>query len=934
MVQNSKQKGKRQPQSSSTNNKAQHNSKGSHPKNDYKRFLELNALFDNIEQLKTDGYYTFNIVSKNWLNQWRRSMKEKLTEPLGKVNSDLIHPNPCKLPKRIFVNDIKYVLANNIDLHYEFEVVTEEAWSFIESKHEAFAIQKVFYLNEQYNFIEECPLLALNVVLVDEENKTYPYLVEIDDTMQTKKVIDQLYDTFELEVEDVDLYLMDTRLELDELIRSVSQDNIVYGKSLPENAKFSFKHLRDFEVICLDMNKGKRITSLSPKVEGYCYYCRVQRTLNYKCSCVIASYCSIDCKYSNYLSHRYICPNLSDTYEDVETDLQEWEVKPNNKGKHGIINIGNSCYLNCLLQILKSVPEISQEFVSNPLEKFKSSNFLLTFYHIMKKINLFEGDELKPWPLKIALGLHNKNYLFYAQNDAAECLDSILNLIDESGNDDAVKVSKAFKGTFVTKFSCLNCNHIKTVKKEEQFFIMEMSLVQEKPKINCEFFAIANPQKPFELISNKMTAKENELVFDTLAKSLIPECDSSKSLLFVLDKEKIRSVADVTDPIFSLLIKQKNDIKFQETILLFHQPQADSVFYFYATFNQIQIYNKQLEMKSKLCYMRPIQVADESIDKESLGTSSMAVHLEVFLYFWSYLIQIIPALSEIGDPAKLTADRYLLKLIYSRVMNIPLPKGESEENDSVENKEKEEGKEVDLEELVASKIQPSASPLYSLKYINRDLICANCGKKAEHACAVQFTDKILPFKEGRVFGLDISIDFPSTSPLLITLKKVTENERVATVAPKREIISGPVYTVNSSIEHYFEPQLIERRCKHCEGNSSTMASKIKQYPKFLVLHLKRFTQRFEKNNYVQVKLEEFVDFDFIMNLEGHEYHLMGIVNHRGNLDQGHYTSFSYNRQSKMWMFYDDAKWEVVENLNRMKSKENYILVYELVESAN
>lgn len=339
-------------------------------------------------------------------------------------------------------------------------------------------------------------------------------------------------------------------------------------------------------------------------------------------------------------------------------------------------------------------------------------------------------------------------------------------------------------------------------------------------------------------------------------------------------------------------------------------------------------------MKSKLCYMRPIQVADESIDKESLGTSSMAVHLEVFLYFWSYLIQIIPALSEIGDPAKLTADRYLLKLIYSRVMNIPLPKGESEENDSVENKEKEEGKEVDLEELVASKIQPSASPLYSLKYINRDLICANCGKKAEHACAVQFTDKILPFKEGRVFGLDISIDFPSTSPLLITLKKVTENERVATVAPKREIISGPVYTVNSSIEHYFEPQLIERRCKHCEGNSSTMASKIKQYPKFLVLHLKRFTQRFEKNNYVQVKLEEFVDFDFIMNLEGHEYHLMGIVNHRGNLDQGHYTSFSYNRQSKMWMFYDDAKWEVVENLNRMKSKENYILVYELVESAN
>ena len=934
MVQNSKQKGKRQPPSSSANNKVQQNSKGSHPKSDYKRFLELNALFENLEQLKPDGYYTFNIVSKSWLGRWRRSMKEKLHEPLGKVNADLIHPNPYKLAKRIFVNDINYVLANNIDVHYEFELVTDEAWSFIDSRHEAFAIQKVFYLNENYNFIEESPLLSLNLVLVDEENKTYPYLVEMDDTMQTKKIVDQLFDAFQLETDDVDLYLMDTRLEFDELIRSVSQDNIVYGKSLSENSKLSFKHLRDFEVICLDMSKGRKITSLSPKIEGFCYYCRVQRPLKYKCSCVIASYCSIDCKYSNYLSHRYICQNLADTFEDVETDLQEWEVKPHNKGKHGIVNIGNSCYLNCLLQIFKSIPEISHDFVSKPLEKFKSSNFLLTFYHIMKKINFFEGDELKPWPLKIALGLHNKNYLFYAQNDAAECLDSILNLIDESGNEDAVRVSKAFKGTFITKFTCQNCQHDKKVKKEEQFFIMELSLVQEKQKFNCEFFAIAHPERPFELTSQKMKVKENELTFSAIAKSLIAEADSNKSLLFLLDKEKIRSVSDASEPLGGLLHRQKNDIKLQETILLFLQPQMDSLFYLYATFNQIQIYNKQLEMKSKLCFMRPIQLSDEFVDKESLDTNGIAIHLQVFLYIWSYLNQLMPDLTEIVDQAKVSDDRNLLKLIYSRIMNVPLPKKASEENDASDMKE--EGGDIgyNLESELALKIKPPTVPYYFVKYINRDLVCANCGKKAEHACPIQFAEKVLPFKEGRVFGLDVSIEFPSTSPMLTLLKKVTESERATTVAPKREIISSPIYTVNSSIEHYFEPQLIERRCKHCEGNSSTMASRIKQFPKFLVLHLKRFTQRFEKNNYVQVKLEEFVDFDFIMTLEGHQYHLMGIVNHRGNLDQGHYTSFAYNSQSKMWMFYDDEKWEIVENFNRMKSKENYILVYELVEAHN
>lgn len=339
-------------------------------------------------------------------------------------------------------------------------------------------------------------------------------------------------------------------------------------------------------------------------------------------------------------------------------------------------------------------------------------------------------------------------------------------------------------------------------------------------------------------------------------------------------------------------------------------------------------------MKSKLCFMRPIQLSDEFVDKESLDTNGIAIHLQVFLYIWSYLNQLMPDLTEIVDQAKVSDDRNLLKLIYSRIMNVPLPKKASEENDASDMKE--EGGDIgyDLESELALKIKPPTVPYYFVKYINRDLVCANCGKKAEHACPIQFTEKVLPFKEGRVFGLDVSIEFPSTSPMLTLLKKVTESERATTVAPKREIISSPIYTVNSSIEHYFEPQLIERRCKHCEGNSSTMASRIKQFPKFLVLHLKRFTQRFEKNNYVQVKLEEFVDFDFIMTLEGHQYHLMGIVNHRGNLDQGHYTSFAYNSQSKMWMFYDDEKWEIVENFNRMKSKENYILVYELVEAHN
>lgn len=912
-----------------------HNHKSS--KNDYKRFIELNSFFDKVDQLNPGAYYTYHIISRTWLRNWKKSSKEKLTEPLGPANAEFIHPNPYKLFEKIFVNNEKYVLVNNLDLNYEFELATEEAWNWLASKHEVRAIPKVFYLNEEYTFVETIRLLSLNVILVDENNQPHTYLLQLEETRNTGKLIEQLCYHLKLELDQIDLYLMDTRLDLEEILKGITLDSIIYGKLLPENATFSFKHLKTFEIICIVLNKSKHILSLSPKTDGFCYSCRKLKPLQFKCGCVIASYCSIDCKYSDYLSHKYICPEIVDTFEDINSDLKELEGKSYNNGEKGLTNVGNSCYLNCLLQILKTVPAVKENFISSQLDIFKNSNFLMSLYHIMKKINLFERDELKPWPLKIALGLQSSNYLFFAQNDSSECLDSILNLLDESGNEKAIQISNSFKGSFVTKFKCLGCKHVKTQKKEEPFFIMALSLVQEKQKFDCEFYEISAKDRPFELKSKKVILKEAELIFEDIAKQLNDSFDPNKTLLFMIDKEKVKYVSDAKEPIQSIISKQKHDFKFQDSILLFYEPTLITDFYLFASFNFIQLYNKHLEMKTKLCNARPIQISEKLIDKNVIGISGEAIHLSLFNYLRIYIIQFQPELAELFEKYDLRNDFSKLKIVYFHFFNYAIEKEEEISNDKIEEENRnDEKRKCDEDEItytnhICKTVIPLKSAFYIIKYVNRDPVCSNCGKKGEHACLIIPNEKLFKFSEGKVFSLDIFIEFPANSSFSTFLKKITEPERQPNIPPKKDLGFSSTYTVESSLETYFEAQRIDRNCKHCGSKNSTMATSIKKFPSFLVLHLKRFTQKFHKNNYVQVKIEDFVDFEFEIKLEGNTYHLMGIINHRGDLDHGHYTSFVYHRETKNWMFFDDANCEIVQNPSRMKSKDNYILIYELIQ---
>lgn len=65
-----------------------------------------------------------------------------------------------------------------------------------------------------------------------------------------------------------------------------------------------------------------------------------------------------------------------------------------------------------------------------------------------------------------------------------------------------------------------------------------------------------------------------------------------------------------------------------------------------------------------------------------------------------------------------------------------------------------------------------------------------------------------------------------------------------------------------------------------------------------------------------------------MDIEGESYKLVGVINHHGEINSGHYTTYVLNKISEKWNFFNDEKVEIVSDLKRIISKDNYLLFYE------
>lgn len=169
------------------------------------------------------------------------------------------------------------------------------------------------------------------------------------------------------------------------------------------------------------------------------------------------------------------------------------EQFPQNEHYFGLVNFGNTCYCNSVLQALYFCKPFRNKVLESKVKlKRNGKETLLTcladlFYTISnqkKKTGSYA-------PKKFITRLRKENEIFdnYMQQDAHEFLNYLLNTIadllrSEKGDKHAITwVQEIFQGTLTNETRCLNCESISS--KDEDFIDLSVDVEQNTSLTHC-----------------------------------------------------------------------------------------------------------------------------------------------------------------------------------------------------------------------------------------------------------------------------------------------------------------------------------------------------------------------------------------------------------------------------------------------------------------
>ena len=134
-------------------------------------------------------------------------------------------------------------------------------------------------------------------------------------------------------------------------------------------------------------------------------------------------------------------------------------------------------------------------------------------------------------------------------------------------------------------------------------------------------------------------------------------------------------------------------------------------------------------------------------------------------------------------------------------------------------------------------------------------------------------------------------------------------------------------SLETCIESYFSPEVIERRCPSCNEERSTQTTTFVTSPANLILQLKRF--EFDRNLNRSVKKHDTIQIPERLELPGGEkYCLLSIINHIGETpNSGHYNCLLSENNENLYTLVDDENVTESVRLTENMSKTAYILSY-------
>lgn len=141
------------------------------------------------------------------------------------------------------------------------------------------------------------------------------------------------------------------------------------------------------------------------------------------------------------------------------------------------------------------------------------------------------------------------------------------------------------------------------------------------------------------------------------------------------------------------------------------------------------------------------------------------------------------------------------------------------------------------------------------------------------------------------------------------------------------------FSLNSCFDLLLKKEALDEnnkwKCDKCRVlENAERCISISYFPKILLITLKRFTNQISKDeSLIRFPLSNFDVSNYSKNEKNLTYDLLGVINHSGQINMGHY--YSYVKRNRSWYCFND---ENVERIGEEKvvTKNAYLLIYRKV----
>ena len=814
--------------------------------------------------------------------------------------------------------------------------------------------------------IIRCLDYEINKILkndVNEENKNEinVYLYKINKS--NKDIITQIILSF---INDIQTY---ESIYLQELIFNEEEKN----NSVENIFK---KYNTKTEILIIEIHQkinSKFLKQILPKLnqnQKYIYYCSIcnkeindiNTEKNICPLCNMYIFCSNDCskllkdnkehnkitehlKLHNILSEIILKPFKLKKFfsESFDEKINRIENKEKSKGRVGLFNLGNTCYMNCSLQCLSNTKDLTKYFINNYFQNeinlqttFGSNGVLVKSYFDLINLMWFSRfKKINPYFFRISFCVSTNKFMNNNQQDAMEFISFLLNCLHEDLNrikqkpylilepqkenesdilasqryfsknlkrDNSIIID-LFNGQFQNIIKCTSClaenktyepfNNISLLIPEEHNFY----IIKFFTNLNCKYITInINSETTFEDLILKASVYLNKNILKA-----IEEIKKSKKE----DKNYIKALLEKNIEIVRL---DKNKI----IKIIYSQPDNE---------NDIpKNYKKKLKEyinSEEELVLFEREIIPDYLQNIYVYPITIDINDEDNINFLSY-----PVVFSVKHDLTL---EQLEKLIMEKLNHILI------DNLNIKNSHL-----IDLHILHSNKNMNTG---FFNKLIKEYPKCRFCGSdySEKKYCPLYFYFN----KNDTISKL---FQFSKYSEPLIILARSSYYDFKKEVYPgynfEENNILNKYKNIYDSLNQFGKQEILGEDnlwdCPKCLTKRKIYKSiKIFRAPNYLIIQLKRFKKK--SNGFFSFlesdKNDSFVSFpmknlDLSNYIEGPEklkgiYNLYAVINHKSTFGFNHFTAFC--RNNKQWIEYDDDK--INYDVKNPVTREAYILFY-------